>query len=69
MRATVQLAHSLGARAVGEGVEDADLLRELAALGCDSAQGYHLGRPVPAGELRRALGLGSPRRRPAAVTA
>ena len=57
VRATVQLAHSLGARAAGEGVEDqalADILREL---GCDLAQGYDLGRPVPAEQMRALLGL------------
>jgi diguanylate cyclase (GGDEF)-like protein len=57
VRATVQLAHSLGARAVGEGVEDEELAGALRALGCDFAQGYHLGRPMPGGELRKALGL------------
>jgi EAL domain-containing protein (putative c-di-GMP-specific phosphodiesterase class I) len=57
VRATVQLAHSLGARAVGEGVEDEHLAEALRELGCDFAQGYHLGRPMPAEALRAALGL------------
>ncbi|MEX2291855.1 MAG: bifunctional diguanylate cyclase/phosphodiesterase [Mycobacteriales bacterium] len=57
VRATVQLAHSLGARAVGEGVEDERLLVTLRELGCDLAQGYHLGVPMPAEDLRKALGL------------
>ncbi len=57
VRATVQLAHSLGARAVGEGVEDEVLAEALRTLGCDFAQGYHLGRPMPADALRKALGL------------
>jgi len=57
VRATVQLAHSLGARAVGEGVEDEALADALRQLGCDFAQGYHLGRPMPADALRKALGL------------
>ena len=57
VRATVQLAHSLGARAVGEGVEDEALAEALRLLGCDFAQGYHLGRPMPADALRKALGL------------
>ena len=55
VRATVQLAHSLGARAVAEGVESQALLVALASLGCDVAQGYHLGRPVPAADFRAAL--------------
>jgi diguanylate cyclase (GGDEF)-like protein len=57
VRATVQLAHSLGARAVGEGVEDEELVEALRLLGCDFAQGYHLGRPIPAEALREQLGL------------
>ena len=57
VRATVQLAHSLGARTVGEGVEDEALAGVLRELGCDRAQGYHLGRPMPAAELRTLLGL------------
>ena len=62
VRATVQLAHSLGARAVGEGVEDAVTAAVLRDLGCDLAQGYHLGRPMPASDLRRQLGMVERRR-------
>ena len=57
VRATVQLAHSLGARAVGEGVEDEALAGVLRELGCDYGQGYHLGRPMPADDLRALLGM------------
>jgi EAL domain-containing protein (putative c-di-GMP-specific phosphodiesterase class I) len=52
VRATVELAHSLGLRVVAEGVESAALRDALAALNCDLAQGYHLGRAVPAAEIR-----------------
>ncbi len=52
VRATVSLAHSLGARAVAEGVESQALQVALTAMGCDVAQGYHLGRPMPAEQLR-----------------
>ena len=55
VRATVSLAHSLGARAVAEGVESQALQVALASLGCDVAQGYHLGRPMPAEQLRALL--------------
>ena len=41
------MARSLGLRTVGEGVETEDQLARLAAAGCDSAQGYLLGRPEP----------------------
>lgn len=52
IRAVIDLAHSLGLRAVAEGVEDAGTLSRLSALGCDIAQGYHLARPMPAHDLR-----------------
>ena len=43
---TVELGHNLGLRIVAEGVEDGDTLAWLAGLGCDVAQGYHIGRPM-----------------------
>ncbi|MCW2543852.1 MAG: GGDEF-domain containing protein, partial [Frankiales bacterium] len=55
VRATVQLAHSLGARAVAEGVESQELQDSLKQLGCDVAQGYHLGRPMPAASYQSLL--------------
>ncbi len=48
---SVQLAKTLGLRTVAEGVETAATLNLLRELGCDVAQGYYLGRPVPAGKL------------------
>jgi diguanylate cyclase len=51
VRSTIDLAHSLGLRTVAEGVEDGATLAELAALGCDLAQGYHLSRPLTAEAL------------------
>jgi diguanylate cyclase (GGDEF)-like protein len=62
VRSTIELGHNLGLRVVAEGVEDEETLDELRRLGCDEAQGYHLSRPVPAGELERWLA----RRRPPA---
>ncbi len=43
---TIELAHALGLRVVAEGIEDAQTLDHLRALGCDIAQGYHLSRPL-----------------------
>jgi diguanylate cyclase len=51
VRSTVQLGRNLGLRVLAEGVEDEAIWRAVQALGCDLAQGYHLGRPVPASEL------------------
>ncbi len=47
VHSTIELAHNLGLRVVGEGVEDAATLARLAELGCDSLQGYHICRPMP----------------------
>ena len=52
----VELAHAMGAIAVAEGVENEETLESLRALGCDQAQGYLLGRPLPAGHAVAALG-------------
>ena len=42
-------------RVVAEGFETQPAWDELTALGCDSAQGYLLRRPVPAAELEQQL--------------
>ncbi len=47
---TVQAAHTFGLRVVAEGVEEPEQLRWLREQGCDTAQGYLLGRPLPAVE-------------------
>ena len=55
MRATIRLAHALGLDVVAEGVETSagyDLLR---SWGIDTAQGYHFGRPKPAGDITRRI--------------
>jgi EAL domain-containing protein (putative c-di-GMP-specific phosphodiesterase class I)/CHASE2 domain-containing sensor protein len=40
VRATIEIAHSLGKVVVAEGVEDEGVAVELLAMGCDQAQGY-----------------------------
>ncbi len=52
VRSTVNLAHALGLTVVAEGVEDETALSLLAAVNCDTAQGYHLSRPLPPEQLR-----------------
>ena len=56
MRATVDLARHLGLKVVAEGIETQAVLERLAALGCDSAQGFLISRPLPSGELAALLG-------------
>ncbi|PLC49526.1 hypothetical protein CR159_13070 [Pollutimonas subterranea] len=46
--AIVALGHTLNMSVVAEGVETAVQQEFLAGLGCDSMQGYLLGRPMPA---------------------
>lgn len=50
--AIVALGRALGLRIVAEGVETSSQQAFLTRLGCDSLQGYLLGRPVPAEQLR-----------------
>ncbi|WP_336921379.1 putative bifunctional diguanylate cyclase/phosphodiesterase [Aquipuribacter sp. SD81] len=42
----VLIGRALGLSVVGEGVEGPDQVEALQRLGCDLAQGYHLGHPV-----------------------
>ena len=48
VRSTINLGHDLGLNVIAEGVEDSATLEQLAELGCDHAQGYHVSRPMPA---------------------
>jgi PAS domain S-box-containing protein len=50
VEAVAHLARSFGHRTVAEGVEDRETLDLLRKLGIDYAQGYLLGRPIPAEE-------------------
>ena len=47
VRSTIDLGHNLGLEVVAEGVETQEALARLAELGCDTVQGYFLGRPQP----------------------
>jgi diguanylate cyclase (GGDEF)-like protein len=51
VHSVVDLAHSLGLHVVAEGVEDEATLQALAQVGCDLAQGFHVGRPMTATAL------------------
>jgi diguanylate cyclase (GGDEF)-like protein len=62
VRSTIDLGHNLGLRVVAEGVENRTVWEQLEALGCDVAQGYYLGRPMPGEQLTRQLLAASQRR-------
>ena len=50
-RAVIDLGHKLGLRVVAEGVEGDDARRLLASWGCDQAQGFAIGPPLPPAEF------------------
>lgn len=53
IRSTIILAESLDIPVLAEGVETEDQLEFLAAEGCNEAQGYLFGKPVPVAEIRK----------------
>jgi diguanylate cyclase (GGDEF)-like protein len=57
VKSTIDLAHNLGLQVVAEGVENEEIWNHLAALGCDSAQGFHRGRPMQPQEVPWMVGL------------
>lgn len=50
-RAMIDLAHSLGVKALAEGVETEGEWLKLTELGCDHLQGFCIGRPMPAADV------------------
>ena len=48
VESTIALGRSLGVRVTAEGVEDRATLERLIELGCDYAQGFHIGKPMTA---------------------
>ncbi|WP_372426939.1 bifunctional diguanylate cyclase/phosphodiesterase [Salinarimonas chemoclinalis] len=55
VRAIASLGERLGMTITAEGVETSEQLRLVREVGCQEAQGYHVGRPVPAEEIRHRL--------------
>jgi diguanylate cyclase (GGDEF)-like protein len=51
VRSTIDLAHNLGLCVVAEGVENAQVWDMLRELNCDQAQGFHMGKPMPADQF------------------
>jgi EAL domain-containing protein (putative c-di-GMP-specific phosphodiesterase class I)/FixJ family two-component response regulator len=54
-RTVVDLAHRFGALVCAEGVENAEDVLVLSAMGCDLAQGYFFARPMPADTFSRTI--------------
>ena len=55
VRSVIELGHSLGCSVTAEGVEQHAVVTRLRDLGCDTAQGYHLSRPVPVAQVHAAV--------------
>lgn len=51
VRSLIGLGHNLGLSVVAEGVESQEVWDQLKVLGCDSAQGYSMSRPIPPDKL------------------
>ena len=58
--ATLAFGSALGLKVTAEGVETDDQAERLTALGCEFAQGYLFGRPMPAAEVPALLGARLP---------
>ena len=52
VRSTIDLGHNLKRSVVAEGVESQVVWEHLLSLGCDVAQGYFIGEPMPAERFR-----------------
>ena len=55
--AIITLAHAMGLTVVAEGVERPAQASLLRAQGCEAAQGWLFGHPLPAGEIDQAFGV------------
>jgi diguanylate cyclase (GGDEF)-like protein/PAS domain S-box-containing protein len=60
VRAVTGLSASLGMTTTAEGVETPEQLEQLREFGCSEVQGYLIGRPYPAADLRAILALDQP---------
>ncbi|MDQ1484993.1 MAG: hypothetical protein QOJ62_686 [Actinomycetota bacterium] len=55
METIIELGHRLDLKVVAEGIEDADTLAAVRALGCDQAQGFFIARPMPPEQIADAI--------------
>lgn len=51
VRSIANLGHNIGLSICAEGVETQEALNYLGSLNCETAQGYHMSRPLPAEEI------------------
>ena len=55
LEAMIQLAEAFEVPTIAEGVETAEQVFTLKAMGCDIIQGYYFSRPLPASDFERFL--------------
>jgi len=55
VQSVIDLAHNFDLTVVAEGVEDEETLDTLSLIGCQRAQGFHVGKPMPSSELEQWL--------------
>ena len=58
VKVITNLGHALGMKVIAEGIEDQATYDACAAVGCDSAQGFFVGRPMVATAIPAWLALG-----------
>ena len=51
VKSTIDLAHGIGMKVTAEGIETDEAFALLAGMGCDTAQGYLIAKPMPFSEL------------------
>ncbi|MEO8057396.1 MAG: EAL domain-containing protein [Burkholderiales bacterium] len=55
VRSMATLAEGMGMQTTAEGVENAEQLAAVRALGCTAVQGFFLGKPMPAAQIGRLI--------------
>jgi diguanylate cyclase (GGDEF)-like protein/PAS domain S-box-containing protein len=53
VQAILDMSHAMGLRVVAEGVSSSTMLRCVASMGCDLAQGFIWNKPMPSGEFAK----------------
>lgn len=55
VRSTIELSHNLGLNVVAEGIESIQCWNMLQQMGCDSAQGYYMSKPLSENDMSELL--------------
>ncbi len=53
VHSTIDLGHNLGLKVTAEGIEDQAALDILKQYGCETGQGYHISKPIPADDFEK----------------